>query len=46
MDAAQGDWLNGAHAAMQDYIDAQNNMAALAKQSVNDFASGLSDALV
>lgn len=46
MDDAQGDWLNGAHAAMKEYIDAQNNMANLAKQSVNDFASGLSDALV
>lgn len=46
LDATNADWANGLHAAMQDYIDQAENMAQHARDFVNSFANGFSDAFV
>jgi lambda family phage tail tape measure protein len=45
MDAAQGNWLNGAKSAMQDFADAGQNVAGLTAGVFNNAFTGMTNAL-
>lgn len=49
MDAAQGDWINGARAAYQDFMDSASNAAGqthdLALNTMNGLADGIGNAM-
>lgn len=46
IDAAQGNWVNGATSAMQNYIDAAENVAAQTEAAFSRGFKGMEDALV
>jgi lambda family phage tail tape measure protein len=46
IDAAQGNWVNGATSAMQNYIDAAENVAAQTEAAFSRGFRGMEDALV
>lgn len=43
-DAARASWQNGLHAALQDFIDEENDVAGQTQQFTTDFISGFGDA--